>query len=146
MAEIGRKRDRVVVKLDDGERRTLLLIVDQLAPRVGAVARTKPHAYEDLSMEAEYRRFTLPEVERTRSADIAAVRAALAETRDRWELDDPQALAWARALNHLRLVAGGLAGVDDDGWEQRAPGEAVELEMLHDLTWVQDAIVAALED
>lgn len=146
--QVRRRGDHVEVRLSSDERRVLLGIVELLAEHVGSVPRTRPHAYDDLVKEAEYRRFTLPEVERSRSADIDLLRDCLRDGDGRWQLDEATALGWSRALNHLRLVAGGLLGVDDDTWHERLdPGTAStpEYRMFEALGLVQDRLVQVLD-
>jgi hypothetical protein len=136
------------VRLDAEERAGLLSIVDTLSPHFGQVARTTPRAYDDPAMEEEYARLMRPEVEASRDADVEAMRASLRRGADRFELDDSQALSWTRALNHLRLAAGGLLGIEEDGWDDAADDsvvESTEFTMLMALGWMQEHIVAALE-
>lgn len=148
MAAIVRRGARVEVQLDRSEREVLLDIIDTLAPRLGSVERTVPRAYDDEQLDAEYARFMRPEVEAGREADIEVMRESLRGDRDRWQLDESQALSWTRALNHLRLVAGGMLGVEEDGWDD-APDDALlrrgEFQMLMALGWVQEALVGALD-
>ncbi|MGH7746972.1 MAG: DUF2017 family protein, partial [Candidatus Dormibacteria bacterium] len=98
-------------------------------------------------LDLEYQRYSRPEVEHCRAADIDTVRAALDGSDDRFRLSEDEALTWIRALNHLRLVAGARLGIDDDGWEERGDGSLLEREeyaMLVTLGWVQENVVAAL--
>jgi hypothetical protein len=149
VAAIRRVRGRVELRLDAGEREVLLDIVDRLAPHLGAAERTAPRAYSDDVLEEEYRRLVRPEVEAGRDADIEAVRESLRGGGDRRELDESQALSWARALNHLRLVAGGMLGVEADGWDAAPDDELLrrgEFQMLMALGWMQERLVAALDE
>jgi len=136
------------VRLDAGEREVLLDIIDALAPRLGTVPRTAPHAYADPVLDAEYTRLMRPELDASRDADIDSMREALRGAGDRRDLDESQVLSWTRALNHLRLVAGGLLGVDEDGWDD-APDDSLvhrgEFHMLMALGWMQERLVAALD-
>lgn len=148
MASIRARRGRVEIKLDTAERQVLLSIVDTLSAQLGAVPRTTPHAYDDPVLEAEYQRWIAPELADTRTADIDTVRRALSSEEEHTELNEAQAMAWIRALNHLRLAAGGLLGVDHDGWEERmgvTMKDRDEYRMLTALGWVQEALVDALE-
>ncbi len=136
------------MRLDAGERAALLDIVEHLAPLLGTAARTSPRAYDDEELEEEYARFMRPEVEAAREADVELVRESLRERGDVRQLDESQALAWTRALNHLRLVAGSLLGVEEDGWDEAADDSVLqrgEFTMLMALGWMQERLVAALE-
>ncbi len=147
MASIRKRLARIEVRVDKRERAALLAILDALEPRLGAVPRTRPRAYDDDELEAEYDRLTRPAVEETRSADIEIVREALRGDDNARRLDEDQAYAWIRALNHLRLVAAGLLGVDADGWEESADDavrERDEYAMLMALGWLQEELVEAL--
>lgn len=148
MASIERRRGRVEVRLDGDEREALLQIIDSLLPALGVVPRTAPRAYDDDEMEAEYARMMRPEVEASRDADIEAMRAWLRSGGEARGLDEAQALSWTRALNHLRLAAGGLLGVEEDGWDEAAGDELLssrEFTMLMALGWMQERLVAALD-
>ncbi len=148
MATIRRHRGHVEVRLDDGERAALLGIIETLQPRLGSDERTTPRAYDDPALEDDYARLMRPEVEASRDADIDSVRQSLLGDGDRRELDDSQALSWARALNHLRLAAGGLLGIEEDGWDEAADPsllETQEFTMLMALGWMQERIVQCLE-
>ncbi|HZS15462.1 MAG TPA: DUF2017 family protein [Candidatus Dormibacteraeota bacterium] len=148
MATVRRHRGRVEVRLDGDERGAMLSIVDVLAPHLGQVARTVPRAYDDPELEEEYSRLMRPEVEASRDADIELLRESLRSQGDRRELDDSQALSWARALNHLRLAAGALLGIEEDGWDEEADPallESTEFTMLMALGWMQERIIQSLE-
>jgi Domain of unknown function (DUF2017) len=148
LASVRRHRGRVEVRLDAGERAALVGIVDSLRPRLGADARTAPRAYDEPELEEEYTRLMRPEVEAARDADIDLLRDSLRAEGDRRELDESQALSWARALNHLRLAAGGLLGIEEDGWDDAADPallETAEFTMLMALGWMQERIVQSLE-
>ena len=148
MAEVRRRRDRIQLHLDAAERAVIERIVEQLSPRIGQVARTVPIAYSEAELQAEYERWVRPEVDRQRGADLDVIRDCVGSGEDVTVLTEAQALAWARGLNHLRLAAGGLLGVDDDGWEQRASAaqrRAPEFRVLMALGLLQEELVAALE-
>ena len=147
MAWVRRRLNRVELRLDRREREILLRIVDELRPGLGDDPRTRLRAYDDPALDEEYQRYSKPEVEHVRSADIDAVRAALSGADDRFRLSEDEALTWVRAINHLRLVAGARLGIDDDGWEERGDGSMLEREeyaMLVTLGWVQENVIAAL--
>ena len=119
-----------------------------LSPHLGHVPRTVPRAYDDPDLEDEYARLMRPEVEASRDADIETMAESLRGQGDRRDLDDSQALSWTRALNHLRLAAGGLLGIEEDGWDDAADDSVLqsnEFTMLLALGWMQERIVQALE-
>lgn len=148
MASIRRRGDRVEVRLDADERAALIEIVDRLVPLLGTAERTSPRAYDDPELEEEYSRLMRPEVEATREADLESLRASLRTEGDTRQLDESQALSWARALEHLRLVAGALLGVEADGWDDAADDSMLgspEFTMLMALGWMQEHLVAALD-
>ena len=147
MARIRRYMGRVEVWLEPGERTALAATVAALADGAGGGPRLLPHAYDDPALEREYQRLSASEVEAVRAADVATLREDLDSGRDPVRLDEDRALSWLRALNVLRLVAGGRLGIDTDGWELDADPARLESEdyaMLLDLAWVQEAIIEAL--
>ena len=148
MAQVLRRRGRIQVKLDARERDALLRILDELQPTLQTNLARPPRAYDDPQMQAEYDRWVRPEVERGREADVAVVRDSLEAGEDTLPLTEAQALAWLRAFNHLRVAAGGILGIEQDGWEttldtrtQRRP----EYGVLMALGYLQEELVAALE-
>ena len=148
MATISRASGGVEVGLGAQEREVLTRIIDDLAADLGSAARTSPRAYDDPELEAEYAGWTRPALDEGRRADVAAVRAQIASGGDRQRLDEEAALQWLRVLNHLRLVAGARLGIDEDGWEERVPADALErdeMAMLEVLGWMQEAMIAALD-
>jgi hypothetical protein len=149
LASVRRHRGHIEVRLDGDEREALLDIVDRLAPLLGTAERTTPRAYDDPQLEEEYARLMRPEVEATRDADVDGLRDWLRTTGDRRDLDESQALSWTRALNHLRLVAGAMLGVEEDGWDDAADDQLLrspEFTMLMALGWLQERLVAAIEE
>jgi len=148
VAWVRRRLNRVELRLDRREREILLRILDELREGLGDDPRTRPRAYDDPELDADYQRYSRPEVEEVRNADIEAVRTALSAGDDRFRLSEDEALAWIRALNHLRLVAGARLGIENDGWEERSDDRLLEREeyaMLVTLGWVQENVVAALQ-
>jgi hypothetical protein len=148
VASIRRQGRSVEVRLDRDERAALMEIIGRLAPLLGTAERTSPRAYDDPQLEEEYARFMRPEVEAAREADVELLRASLQTEGDVRRLDDSQALSWTRALEHLRLVAGALLGVEEDGWDDAADDSLLrsqEFTMLMALGWLQEHLVAALD-
>ena len=148
MAEVRKRRGRIQLRLNAEERAALEMIVDQLSPRLGQVRRTVPVAYEDAELQAEYDRWVRPEIERGRGEDLDAIRACLGSGEDVTSLSDDQALAWVRGLNLLRLTAGGLLGVEEDGWTAgrgAAMRSSTEFRVLLALGLLQEELVSVLE-
>jgi hypothetical protein len=148
MARVRRYMGRVEVWLDRRERAAVLATVEALT-RGEAGGRWLGHrAYDDPELDREYQRLTAPELDTLHAADIAAVRDDLARDEDRCRLDDERALTWLRALERLRLVAGSRLGIEDESWEtdlDAVTARRDEVAMLHDLGWLQEGIVEALE-
>jgi len=146
MAEVRKRGARVHLHLDRDERAALLLILDELSGEFGKHRRTMAVAYDDPELQAEYQRFVAPEVEHNRNQDVVVVRDCLTAEEDVTTLTEAQAMAWVRALNHLRLAAGGLAGIESTDWEKeliKAPQPAVRA--LLALGYLQEEMVAALD-
>jgi hypothetical protein len=148
VAQVLRRRGRIQVKLDAREREALLSIVDGLAPRLETSLATGRRAYDEPEMQAEYDRWVRPEVDRGREADIAVVRDSLSAGENTLPLTEAQALSWLRAFNHLRIAAGGVLGIEDDGWEEHidpATQGRPEYGILLALGYLQEELVAALQ-
>ena len=148
MAEVRKRRGRIQIRLDADERAALVMIVDQLAPSLGQVRPTLPVAYDDPEFQAEYDRWVRPEIERSREADLDVIRDCIGSGEDVTVLTEEQALAWARGLNLLRITAGGIMGVEKDGWEQQADDamrHSSEFRVLLALGLIQEELVAVLE-
>jgi hypothetical protein len=119
-----------------------------LAPSLGQVRRTVPIAYDDPEFQAEYDRWVRPEIERSREADLEVIRDCIGSGEDVTVLTEEQAFAWARGLNLLRITAGGLLGVEEDGWEQQADDAlrgSPEFRTLLALGLIQEELIAVLE-
>jgi len=148
MAEVRKRGGRIQLQLDPDERAAIAQIVEQLAPQLGRVPRTTPVAYDDPELQGEYEKWVSPEVVRGRDSDLDVIRDCVASGEDLTLLTEAQALAWARGLNHLRLAAGGVLGIETDGWEQRAGAalqRSTEYRVLMALGLLQEELVAALE-
>jgi hypothetical protein len=133
---------RIVLRLDELERRILTDLVgqlvelvapeppdpddDPLARMVGIDAdaerpddpvllRLFPDAYRhDVDAAAEFRRFTERSLRETKSANAATVLDALARSGSKVVLGNEQSGAWLGTLNDLRLVMAGRLGLDED--------------------------------
>jgi len=107
-----------------------------------------PRAYEGETKQAEYDRWVRPEIERGYQADLDVIRDALGAGEEVLVLTEAQVYAWLRGFNQLRLAAGSLLGITEDGWETTASDalrEQPEFGMLMALGWLQEELVAALE-
>jgi hypothetical protein len=148
VASVLKRRGRIQVRLDDRERIALLDIIARLQTHISRALTTTPRAYEDETMQAEYDRWVRPEVERGYEADLDAVRDALSAGESLLALTEAQVYTWLRGFNQLRLAAGSLLGISEDGWETDATDELrarPEFGMLMALGWLQEELVAALD-
>jgi hypothetical protein len=148
MAEVRRRRGRIQLHLDSSERAALSGVLEQLAPLLGTVSRTSPSAYDDPDLEEEYQRWVRPAIDDGRRADLDVIRDCLGSGENVTPLTEAQALAWARGLNHLRLIAGGVLGIERDGWEENAAQTmqgASEYRVLMALGMLQEELVVALD-
>jgi Domain of unknown function (DUF2017) len=148
VAQVLRRRGRIQVKVDKRERAALIGIIDSLSPRLVAPLASAPRAYDDAKLQAEYDRWVRPDIDRGREADVTMVREALNGGEDTLPLTEPQALAWLRAFNHLRIAAGEILGIEDDGWEDSATDatrQSQEYGVLIALGYLQEELVAALD-
>lgn len=148
MASVLKRRGRIQVRLDERERFALLDIVGRLSTGAGRALATTPRAYEDDTRQSEYDRWVRPEIERGHEADLDVIRDGLGAGDDLLVLTEAQVYAWLRGFNRLRLSAGSLLGIVDDGWEADASSELrgqPEFGMLMALGWLQEELVAALE-
>ncbi len=148
MASVLKRRGRIQLRLDERERVAILDILEQLQTHISRVLATTPRAYEDESKQAEYDRWVRPEIERGYEADLDVIRDALGAGDELLVLTEAQVFAWLRGFNQLRLAAGSLLGISDDGWESAATDELrarPEFGMLMALGWLQEELVAALE-
>lgn len=147
MAQVLRRRGRIQVKLDTREREALLSILDTMGPQVQADTRASARAYDEPAMQAEYDRWVRPDIERSRDADVSAVRDSLSGGENTLPLTEAQALSWLRAFNHVRLAAGRTLGIETDGWEERidkAKRRRPEYGILLALGYLQEELLAAL--
>jgi hypothetical protein len=148
VASVLKRRGRIQVRLDAEERDALLGIVELLQAHISRALATTPRAYEDDGMQAEYDRWVRPEIERGYEADLDVVRDALGAGEELLVLTEAQVYAWLRGFNQLRLAAGSILDIREDGWETEATAELrakPEFGMLMALGWIQEEMVAALE-
>jgi hypothetical protein len=114
------------------------------------LARLLPDAYrDDPEASGEFRRYT---EQGLRSGKIAAARTVLAtlpQGGGRIRLSEPEAQAWLRALNDVRLALGTRLGVTDDFDEQvtdMEPGDprSAYVGVYQWLAFLQETLVHAL--
>lgn len=114
------------------------------------LARLLPDAYrDDPEASGEFRRYTEQEL---RSGKVAAARTVLATlpaAGGRVRLSGPEAQAWLRALNDVRLALGVRLEVTDDfddRVEQIQPDDprAAYIDVYHWLAFLQETLVRAL--
>lgn len=102
---------------------------------------------DDVAANAEYRRYAADEAEQSDSADLAMVKATLADAAGGVVLGSEEAEAWLRSVGKARLVLGDRLGVMSNSWESDdSMEETPELALLHYLSWIQNSLVDALTD
>ncbi len=144
MAEIENTGQHLILRFSAAEKTGITQALDYLEPKIGVVPRTSPHAYQDLVLEAEYRRWTLPEIQEGRRSDIALIRSSLTGEGS-CVLDQEQTWRWIRALNHLRLAAAGELGIRDEDWlDDKGLQSQPAYQQLVALTWLQEQLTAQL--
>lgn len=136
------------LNLDGDERDILRDLGPQFAamlddPTQPILERLFPPAYSEarhLELQDEYRRLMQEDlVDRHREEFELLASTAGAET-----LTHEQMLAWARALNSIRLVLGTHLDVQEDD-EHRGP-ESAEEALYHWLTYVLGEVIEVLDD
>lgn len=148
MASVLKRRGKIQVRFDAAERDALLDIIGRLEVHISRALATTPRAYEDPTMQGEYDRWVRPEIERGYEADLDVIRDALGAGEEVLVLSEAQVYAWLRGFNQLRLAAGSLLGISEDGWEIAAADQLrarPEFGMLIALGYLQEELVAALE-
>jgi hypothetical protein len=148
VASVLKRRGRIQVRLDERERAALLDILERLETHISRALATTPRAYDDETMQAEFDRWVRPDIEIGYAADLDVVRESLSAGEGLLVLTEAQVFAWLRGFNQLRLAAGSLLGISEDGWESAATEELrgrPEFGMLMALGWLQEELVAALE-
>jgi hypothetical protein len=148
VASVLKRRGRVQVRLDEEERAALLASLERLEAHISRALATTPRAYDDEVMQAEYDRWVRPEIERGYEADLDVIRDSLSAGEEVLVLTEAQVYAWLRGFNQLRLAAGSLLGISEDGWEAEATDavrKSPDFGMLMVLGWIQEELVAALE-
>jgi hypothetical protein len=148
MASVLKRRGRIQVRLDERERAALLDIVERLSAHAGRALAITPRAYQDDAKQSEYDRWVRPEIDRGHEADLDVIRDALGAGDELLVLTEAQVYAWLRGFNRLRLAAGSVLGITEDGWESNttdAVRAAPEFGMLIALGWLQEEMLAALE-
>jgi hypothetical protein len=112
-----------------------------------ALQRLLPDAYADDDDAAEeFRRLTSDDLVARKRADAEVVLA----TSEATDLTVDQAESWLRALTDVRLVLADRLGIVEDGqaeamWDAVGPDLRELLAVLHDLGWVQEMIIVALD-
>ncbi len=147
----------VEVALPAAERSLLATLPGQLravlrgeAGPPGAHARLFPRASEDPDVEASYRELAAEGLleERLGAVDAFAETLGSGEThRATWRvtLDEETAAAWLSATNDARLVLASLLGIaSEEDWESGPDPDDAASAVLHYLSWLQEALLAAL--
>jgi hypothetical protein len=114
------------------------------------LARLLPDAYSDNpEASGEFRRYTEPGLRSGKAAAARTVLATLPPSGGRVRLSEPEAQAWLRALNDVRLALGTRLGVTDDFDEQVADMGADDprspyVGVYQWLAYLQESLVQAL--
>jgi hypothetical protein len=88
---------------------------DREPPDDPVLARLLPNAYrDDPKASGEFRRYTERSLRSGKAAAARTVLATLPPRGGRIKLSEPEAQAWLRALNDVRLALGTRLGVTDD--------------------------------
>ena len=148
MAQISRCGELIEVLVDRREREALTKILERLEPMVADSRWASPRAYQDDTLEEEFRRLVGSDLELSRSADLEAVKSTLSGDVPVL-LDSELTWSWLRALNVLRLALAERLGIEEDGWEDRYTTKEHRrppLATLHLLSWLQEELVDALDD
>ena len=118
-------------------------------PQDPALARLLPDAYtDDPAAASDFRRYTEPDLRRSKREAAQRALATLPATRKR-RLGEEEAQAWLRALNDLRLALGTRLGVSEDLDRMLAdlPEDDPRLysfAVYDHLTYLQESLVQAL--
>ena len=120
------------------------------APRDPVLARLLPDAYrDDPEAAGEFRRYTELSLRDGKVAAARTVLGTLPARGGRIRLSQPDAEAWLRALNDVRLALGVRLGVTDDFEEvgngiNPADPRAAYVWVYHWLAYLQESLVEAL--
>ena len=119
-------------------------------PEDPVLARLLPDAYrDDPEAAGEFRRYTELSLRDGKVAAARTVLGTLPERGGRIRLSQPDAEAWLRALNDVRLALGVRLGVTDDFEEvgnglNPADPRAAYVWVYHWLAYLQESLVEAL--
>jgi hypothetical protein len=114
------------------------------------LARLLPDAYrDDPKASGEFRRYTEQGLRSGKAAAARTVLATLPASGGRIRLSEPEAQAWLRALNDVRLALGTTLGVTDDFDDQVAEmgpedPRAAYIGVYQWLAYLQETLVQAL--
>jgi Domain of unknown function (DUF2017) len=134
----------------DLEALTGLSDTDPSPPDDPVVARLLPDAYrDDPEASGEFRRYTERSLRSEKAAAARTVLATLPPRGGRIRLSGPEAQAWLRALNDVRLALGTRLGVTDDFEDQVAeigPDDprSAAVGIYQWLAFLQETLVQAL--
>jgi hypothetical protein len=123
---------------------------DAELPDDPVLARLLPDAYrDDPEASGEFRRYTEQGLRSGKAAAARTVLATLPPDGGRIRLSEPEAQAWLRALNDVRLALGTRLGVTDDFDEQVAgmgpeDPRAAYVGVYQWLAFLQETLVQAL--
>jgi hypothetical protein len=113
-----------------------------------AIARLLPDAYgDDADASRDFRQLTERGLARRKVTNAGIVIASLESGAGDVELNEQQSQAWLRTLSDIRLTIAARLGIEGDGDEGAAEGDAAEsLRELYDwLAFVTESLIDALE-
>ena len=111
------------------------------------LARLFPDAYpDDQTSSADFRRFTQPDLRRTKELNAQRVRMHLNDFPGTEEIVEDMLNAWLLTLNDLRIALGTRLGLDHETQEQLEDDSLAPIFGLYDwLTGLQGTLVEVLE-
>jgi uncharacterized protein DUF2017 len=106
-------------------------------------ARLYPKAYDDESLEVEYRGLMARDLEERKVSDLTTMSQTLSREAP-FSLSLDEAAAWLGALQDMRLTLAVMLGIEEDGWESEEDLSDPQLGLLHYLGFVQESLVGVL--
>jgi hypothetical protein len=150
---VTRSGSGFVLHLGKDERAVVIRLLEDLRAMqadpgaADAVTRLFPVVHPgDPEQEAEYQRLMREELIQSRAEGIATAVEVLARPGRKVGLDEPEMLAFVRAVNSVRLVLGTILDVTEDDDLDAAPEllDSPEYQLYGYLSYLLDACIRAL--